>query len=195
MTKDERESQNKQTNKNNFWTLKEKCEVLWFQYLAIEELNKNSGYVFKSMFDGNCKFNHHHFLNFLCNLAFLFWLSLYCCFTGQYLYDYTSDCFMLLVSLLFIIFQFPEATSDCQSDFLRNVGSSSFLSSNLLLRISFPFTKGNSFRIHLEFMMTLQQPQICQHSVLPFSVSNTNLICFVIVSTCFCYYTVSFPLH
>lgn len=36
-------------------------------------------------------------------------------------------------------------------------------------------------------MMILQQPQIYPHSCFPFSVSNTNLICSAIVSTCSCY--------
>lgn len=57
-----------------------------------------------------------------------------------------------------------------------------FLFSNSLLRTTSSFTS-----FHVEFMMILQQPHIYLYSCFPFSVSNTNLICFVIVSMYSCY--------
>lgn len=57
-----------------------------------------------------------------------------------------------------------------------------FLFSNSLVRTTSPFT---SFLV--DFMMILHHPQIYPHPHFPFSVSNTNLMSFVTVSTCSCY--------
>lgn len=141
--------------------------------------------MFSSIVYDNSKVHLHHFLSFPAKLPSPF---VYRC---PVVFKASISMAALQIALGFLCFftdssstfQWPQVTANHIFWEIEGVPLFWFLFSNSLLRTTSSFTS-----FHAEFMMILQQLQIYPHSCFPFSVTNTNLICFVIVSTYSCYH-------